>query len=95
MAHGENDIFIAEGLGQIVVSPRADRANGIVAFAVRRHHNHGNRFIVRFDPCEDFKAVHVRQTDIQQDHFRRLLPDSGERLLPARCLNRRKSRQSD
>ena len=79
--HGVQNVLVLERLGDVVPGAGANRARGVVGFAVARDHDDRNRLVEQFDAREHLKAVHVGQTDVEQNHIGCMACDAGKCVL--------------
>lgn len=85
MAHGgtqpREQLACAEGLGHIIIGARIERVDFIVFVVSDCEHDHRNTAPFP-EPFEDLEAIHIRQTQIEQDNVRPSLRGLRKTFIP-------------
>jgi hypothetical protein len=82
----ERELLWIEGLGDVVVGPVAQRADGICDGRERGHQDHRSARRLLPETPEDGKPVDLWQTHIEDGHVEDALCNQGDCLLTVRGL---------
>ena len=81
-ANARQQFFNAKGLRQVIIGAFVQRHDFIAFVVAHRQHDDGHAGPFA-QPRADFKAVHVRQTQIEDDHIRRIGGGQRQALFAA------------